>query len=287
MSSQTLTSTNATSHGRRRIRPGTFQADRFMHWSMNAYLGFFLLYLFVPLMIMVVAAFNENRIPSVTEWQGTTLHWFEVLFQNERMWQAVLNSLVIGAGVVVMSLTFGLAGALLLSRLHSRANTLFYAILVSPLLTPGIILGISTLIFWNNFGVPGGLFLTVVAQSTFISAYCMLLFLARLQRFDPALEEAALDLGASHRQVFYKITLPFLKPAILSGGVIAFLQSFENYNTTLFAIGSDYTLTTNIASRVKMGLTPEINALGVIFIAVTLVLSIVYEIRRRRSKPVE
>jgi len=186
--------------------------------------------------------------------------------------------------VIAMSLTLGLAGALLLTRLRTRARTFIYAVLVSPLLTPGIILGISTLIFWSNLGIGGGLFLATVAQSTFISAYCMLLFMARLQRFDPALEEAALDLGASHQQVFWKITLPFLRPTILTGAVLAFLQSFENFNTTVFAIGPDTTMTIQIASMVRLGLNPEVNALAVLFIVMTIAIAIAYELKRRAEK---
>src|SRR3546814_9171401 len=100
--------------------------------------------------------------------------------------------------------------------------------------------------------------LTVLSQASFISAYTMLIFLARLQRFDRAQEEAALDLGASHPQVFRHILLPFLRPAILSASVLAFLSSFENYNTTTFAILADKTLTTVLAGRVRQGTTPSI-----------------------------
>ncbi|WP_244433560.1 ABC transporter permease [Azospirillum sp. B506] len=156
--------------------------------------------------------------------------------------------------------------------------------MVSPLLTPGVIVGISTLVFWREwFGVSGGLFLTVVAQSSFIAAYAMLLFSARLERFDPALEEAALDLGATHGQVFRRITLPYLMPAILSAALLAFLQSFENYNTTLFVRGLDTTLTVFIATKVRTGLTPAVNALSLVLIALTVLGAVVYEILRRRE----
>ena len=161
---------------------------------------------------------------------------------------------------------------------------MIYAVLVSPLLTPGIILGISTLVFWNNLGVGGGLFLATLAQSTFISAYCMLLFMARLQRFDSVLEEAALDLGASHQKVFWRITLPFLRPTILTGGVLAFLQSFENFNTTVFAIGTDTTMTIKLASMARLSLSPEVNALAVIFIVMTVAIAVLYELKRRADK---
>jgi spermidine/putrescine transport system permease protein len=195
-----------------------------------------------------------------------------------------VTSVIIGLGVVVLAVPIGLAAALLLWRLHSRARTVLYAVMVSPLLTPGVIIGISTLVFWDRWlEVRGGLFLTVIAQSSFIAAYAMLLFMARLQRFDPVLEEAALDLGATHLQVFRRITLPYLMPAILSAAFIAFLQSFENYNTTIFVRGLDTTLTVYIASKVRTGLTPAVNALSVILIVLTVAGAVFYELIRRRK----
>jgi len=250
----------------------------------NVYLVIFFAYMFLPLIFMMMAAFNSPTIPTAFPIRELTLDWFGALLGNTQLWAAALNSVIIGVGVICLTVPLGLAGALVLTRLHSRARTVIYAILVSPLLTPGIILGISTLVFWNSFGVPGGLFLAIVAQSSFISAFAMLLFMARLQRFDPALEEAALDLGASHQQVFWKITVPFLRPTILTAAVLAFLQSFENFNTTVFAIGPESTLTIQIASMVRLGLSPEVNALAVIFIVATVSIAVAYELKRRAEK---
>lgn len=259
-------------------------AATFRRWVTGAYLVLFFGYLFLPLGIMAAATFNSSRFPTITPWMGFTLQWFGALWADQRMWQALGTSLLVGAGVIAVAVPLGLAAALLLDRLHSRARTFLYAVMVSPLLTPGVIVGISTLVFWREwFGVTGGLFLTILAQSSFIAAYAMLLFLARLQRFDPTLEEAALDLGATHGQVFRRITLPYLTPAILSASFLAFLQSFENYNTTLFVRGLDTTLTIYIASKVRTGLTPAVNALSLILIALTILGAVVYEILRRRE----
>ncbi len=273
-------------------RPGSAAQGGFLGLSPNSliriatkgYLLVFFGYMFLPLVFMVIAAFNTPGIPQAIPFEGFTFKWFDRLFGNEPLWAAVLNSVIIGCGVICLSTFLGLAGALLLTRLQTKARTFIYGVLVSPLLTPGIILGISTLVFWNNLGVGGGLFLATLAQGTFISAYCMLLFMARLQRFDHDLEEAALDLGASHQQVFWKITVPFLKPTILTGAVIAFLQSFENFNTTVFAIGTDTTMTIQLASMARLSLTPEVNALAVIFIGLTVVIAIFYELKRRAER---
>jgi spermidine/putrescine transport system permease protein len=129
-----------------------------------------------------------------------------------------------------------------------------------------------------------GVVLAILGQSSFVAAYALLIIMARLQRFDRAQEEAALDLGASHPQVFWHILLPFLKPALISAAVIAFLSSFENYNTTTFAILADKTLVTVLAGEVRQGTTPALSALAVIIIGLSLLGAIIYEIMKRREE---
>lgn len=214
-------------------------------------------------------------------WRQFTLNWFAVLWQDTLMWQSIANSLAIGLAVVLLAVPIGLSAALLLTRLQSKSQPFLYAMLVSPILTPGVILGISTLIFWNQIGLEGGLFLTVIGQTTFIASFSMLIFMAQLQRLDPALEEAALDLGASHLQTFAKIVFPYLKATFITAAFISFLQSFENYNTTLFVIGADTTMTVKIASMIRLGLTPEVNALSVVFIAITVLAAALYTLMRK------
>jgi spermidine/putrescine transport system permease protein len=250
---------------------------------LNIYMAVFFAYMFLPLILMVAAGFNDFSPPSVTVWKGFTLKWFWVLAEDTRMWQGLINSLVIATGVIIVSLPLGLAGAFLITRLDSRYNGLLYGIMVSPLLTPGIILGISTLIFWRAGGVSGGLFTAAIAQTTYISSFTMLMFMARLKRQDVTLEEAAMDLGASHAQVFRRITIPFLKPTILTGSIVAFLQSFENYNTTIFSIGGSHTLVTEIGSRMRFGLSPSVNVIGIIFVILTVVGASIYVLLRARE----
>jgi len=251
---------------------------------LNLYLGLFFLYMFLPLILMVVAGFNDFSPPSVTVWKGFTFRWFGELTDDTRMWIGLLNSVLIAALVIVIALPLGLAGAFLVTRLQSRFNGLLYGVMVSPLLTPGIILGISTLVFWRDLSVPGGLFTAAIAQATFIASYAMLMFMARLQRQDVTLEEAAMDLGATHARAFRRITIPFLKPTILTASVIAFLQSFENYNTTIFAIGGSHTLVTEIGSRMRFGLSPVVNVIGMIFVVLTFVFAALYVLFREREK---
>lgn len=250
---------------------------------LRLYMALFFAYMFLPLGVMLVAGFNDYSPPSITVWQGGTLRWFSELWADERMWSGLANSIIIAAAVILLSLPMGLSGALLLSKMGGRTGGLLYAIMVSPLLTPGLIIGISTAIFWRHMGAAAGLMTAILAQSAFISSYAMLMFMARLQRQDTTLEEAALDLGATQAQAFRRITLPFLRPTIVSAAVIAFLQSFENYNTTIFSIGGQHTLVTEIGSRMRFGMSPMINAIGILFIVATLIGAVIWGILRQRE----
>ncbi|MEE2600485.1 MAG: ABC transporter permease [SAR324 cluster bacterium] len=242
---------------------------------------------------MSITAFNSAGFPRLAPWDCFSTEWFGVLVNDARMMSGFKNSLIIGIAVVFVSVPIGLAGALMLSQLSDRVRPVFYTLTISTILVPGVVLGISTLIFWDRMGAMfntgyesffyDGIFLTIIGQSTFISAYTMLVFISRLQRFDSVLEEAALDLGATNIQYFRKILLPFLKPAIGSAAVLAFLASFENYNTTVFTIVSESTLTTVLASKVRYGINPSISALAVIIIGLTLTAAFIHEVLKRRE----
>ena len=255
---------------------------------MGFYLTLFFAFLFGPLVVMCVTAFNTPSYPQAWPLEGFTLEWFVKLYNDRGVMEGLSNSFLIGFFVVALSVPLGLAGAIVMTQVYPRARGLYYLVVVSPVLTPGVIIGISTVIFWKDVAhwtgtdsLFNGILLATFGQATFISAYCMLLFLSRLQRYDRVQEEAALDLGASRTQVFFDILLPFLRPAIVSAAVIAFLSSFENYNTTTFAILANKTLTTVLAGRVRQGMTPAISALAFVIIAVTVVGAIVYEAVKR------
>jgi spermidine/putrescine transport system permease protein len=258
------------------------------------YILLFFMFLFAPLIMMSMAAFNDVDFPQVVPWEGFTTRWFPALFRDALMMEGIVNSIWIGIGVMALSVPIGLAAAIVMTQVHKRLQTVYYTIVVSPVLMPGVILGISTLVFWDRLGTIvdadyesfyySGMFLTIIGQSTFISAYTMLVFLARLQRFDRTQEEAALDLGATHVQVFWKVLIPFMRPAIFSAMGLAFLTSFENYNTTVFTIQAESTLTTVLAGKVRMGTQPDLAALAVLIIGVTLVGAVAIEVAQRREK---
>jgi spermidine/putrescine transport system permease protein len=260
----------------------THSFGRFLIWL---YVVIFLFYMLAPLVIMGGAALNNSRFPSVYPWVGLTDRWFIDLWNDDRMWTAVRNTIVVAFAVVVLSVPIGTAAAILINGLQSKARSFLYGVMVAPILTPGAVIGISTLLFWNRFDVPAGLHLATLGQVSFIAAYVMLLVLARLQSFDQGLEEAALDLGASHAQVMRRIVIPHLYPAIGAGALIAFFQSVENFNITLFTTGGgNNTLTVYVGSKVRSGITPTINALALILILMTVVGAVAYEVLRRRAE---
>ena len=278
-----------------------------MNFLMGIYILVFFTYLFGPLIIMSFTAFNSAEFPAITPWECFSFRWFNEgkiaydgqhlagLLTDWRLHDGLISSLIIGAGVVCLSVPIGMAAAIVLTQVKSQLRDIYYSISIMPVLFPGVIIGISTVVLWDRIaGLGGGgfisdvgrngIFLTILAQTCFISTYCFLIFVARLQRFDQTQEEAALDLGASQTQVFFKILIPYLAPAIASAAVIAFLASFENYNTTVFSILSDQTLTTVIASKVRLGISPALSALALTIIALTVIAAVTYEILRRRQE---
>lgn len=263
------------------------------------YMVLFVVYLLVPLVVMSGAAFNDSKLPSIVPWKGFTTMWFGEMISDQRMMLAFVNTLWVAVAVAVISIIVGTASAILINSVSGRARTALYGMMISTILIPGVVIGISTMIMWTKlggalFGADGkpwpfipGLHLSILGQVSYIAAMVMLLVLARLQSFDAGLEEAALDLGASHAQVMRRILLPHLYPAIAAGGAVAFFQSIENFNVTQFTRGGADTLTVYVFSKVRSGITPTINALAFLLICVTLVLAVIYEINRRRLARIE
>jgi spermidine/putrescine transport system permease protein len=269
---------------------------KFRQTLAQAYTVLFLIFLLAPLVVMSGAAFNDSKLPSIVPWKGWTTMWFTEMIQDQRMMVAFANTLWVAVAVALISVIVGTAAAILINSVSGRARTALYGMMISTILIPGVVIGISTMILWTKMGnalgtefflFNPGLHLSVLGQVSYIAAMVMLLVLARLQSFDAGLEEAALDLGASHAQVMRRILLPHLYPAIGAGAAVAFFQSIENFNVTQFTRGGADTLTVYVFSKVRAGITPTINALAFLLIVVTLVLAVIYEINRRRRARIE
>jgi spermidine/putrescine transport system permease protein len=262
----------------------------------HVYMVLFLIYLLAPLVVMSGAAFNDSKLPSIVPWRGFTTIWFSEMIADQRMMVAFANTLWVAAAVALISVVVGTASAILINSISGKIRTVLYGLMISTILIPGVVIGISTMILWTKMGnaigtefflFNPGLHLSVLGQVSYIAAMVMLLVLARLQSFDAGLEEAALDLGASHTQVMRRILLPHLYPAIGAGAAVAFFQSIENFNVTQFTRGGADTLTVYVFSKVRAGITPTINALAFLLILVTLILALIYEINRRRRASIE
>lgn len=277
----------------------------FLRWIYGGYMLAFFLYLVAPLAAAGAFAFNDSMFPALP-WKGFTLDWFFGtsepmlgMFHDRRLMKGLENSLYIGVIVSALAVTAGTCNAFLFERKQFPGKNFFYILMIVPLVIPGVILGISILIFASmiandveeTFGLEldflrPGLFLVIIGQFSFLTTITSLVIGARLRKFDIALEEAALNLGASRLRVLFTVTLRFLAPALFSAFVVAFLISFENFNTTLMLVGSDAPLTITMYDRmVKVGSTPVLNAVSFFLMIGSGVLALLSVVLQRDKTP--
>lgn len=266
--------------------------SRLLRTVYAGYVGVFFLYLAAPLTMVALFAFNDSPFPSLP-WEGFTLDWFVAssgerigLFFDDAIHDSLWVSIVVAFWVSVGSVLVGTCNAFLFERYEFRFKGFLYLLMLTPLVIPGVILGIALLVFTNGlanqlydgFGLDldilrPGLALVILGQFSFIATIATLVISARLRKFDRSLEEAALNLGATHMGAVRTVTLPYLKPALFGAGMIAFLMSFENFNTTLMLVGSDSPLTITMFGRLRDGSTPVLNAVSLMLMVVSAVLA--------------
>lgn len=270
----------------------------------GAYIALFFVFLMMPLVVVAVFAFNDSMFPSLP-WGGFTFDWFFNdseprlgLFHDGRLLKSIWTSFYIACWVTLLSVSVGITNAFLFERRNFPFKNILYMLMILPLVIPGVILGISILVFsstiatWleNNVGLDleflrPSTFLVVMGQFSFIATITTLIIAARLRKFDTDLEEAAQSLGASKLTAIWTITIPYLKPAIIGSVIVSFLMSFENFNTTLMLVGSDQPLTIAMYGRMREGSTPQLNALSLLLMGVSggLALLSVFVQRERKS----
>lgn len=236
---------------------------------LSAYTWLIICVFFFPSLVMFAGAFDSNGL-------------FQHVDPN-RFLTCLGNSIEIAFLVVPFSILFGLSGAVVLIKCQPRFSGALWGIVLSPILIPGIVIGVSALLLWGRFNLSAGYFSIVFAQTTFISSYCLLIISSRLQKMPIDFERSAISLGASPNQTFFRITLPYLWPSILSSLVIAFLASVENYNTTMFAKGGFCTLATEIGSMTRHpnGAPPVVNFLGFFIIVATFICAAIYTFNKK------
>jgi len=243
-------------------RPG------FLSWA----LWFGYAFLYVPIALLVIYSFNENRL--VTVWSGFSVRWYGELLQNDQLLSAARLSLEVGAISATISTVLGTIAGLALARFgRFRGRTLFGGMITAPLVMPEVITGLSLLLVFvaleGLIGWPGGRGMTTItiAHTTFTMAYVAVVVQSRLVSMDESLEEAAMDLGARPAKVFFVITLPIISPAIVSGWLLAFTLSLDDLVIASFVSGPGATtLPMVIFSSVKFGVSPQVNALATIIV---------------------
>ena len=269
------------------------------------YVSIFFVYLIAPLVVVAVFAFNDSLFPSLP-WNGFTLDWFVNdteprlgLFHDHALTESIGTSAIVAFWVTVLAVSVGTCNAFLFEREKFPFKDFLYILMLAPLVIPGVILGISILVFSNSIinwvealsgieidALRPGLALVVAGQFAFITTIVTLVVSARLRKFDPTLEEAALNLGATRLVAIRTITLPYLKPALIGAAIVTFLMSFENFNTTLMLVGSDAPLTIEMYDRLREGSTPVLNAVSILLMVGSGILALLsIFVQRDRNKP--
>ena len=277
--------------------------SRWLTVSTALYVAAFLIFLFLPLVVVAVFAFNDAPYPA-PPWHGFTLDWFlgnsakgrVGLFADSDLLGSLWTSCIVAVWVTVLAALIGTSNAFLLERGKFWGKPALSIMMLAPLVIPGVILGISILAFasrvaefiedtvgWDMDILRPGLPLVVLGQFSYIATIATLTISARLRRFDFTLEEAALNLGASKAAVFRTILLPYLRPALFGSAAISFLMSFADFNTTLMLVGSDAPLTVMMYGRMREGATPVLNAVSLFLMLASAILALT--LLRRSRKP--
>ncbi|WP_342239471.1 ABC transporter permease subunit [Inquilinus sp. OTU3971] len=266
-------------------------------WFLFTALVFGYAFLYVPIILLMIYSFNESRL--VTIWGGFSTKWYGTLLQNQQMMDAARRSLEIAAIAATVACVFGTVAGLVLARFgRFRGRTLFSGMVTAPLVMPEVITGLSLLLLFvameGLFGFPQGrgMVTITIAHITFCLAYVAVVVQSRLVSLDESIEEAAMDLGARPLTVFFWITLPIISPAVIAGWLLSFTLSLDTLVITSFVSGpGSTTLPVYIFSKVKLGVTPEINALATIIVVIVTTgvviagaLLVRHEKKRRRDE---
>ena len=256
------------------------------------YVGVITVITYIPIIMTVIYSFNASKLTSV--WEGFSLKWYQELFRDRDLKEALLNSLILAALSCSCAVLIGTTGALGMHRAKRKRvagggiagafgekaggllDDVIAYVAMLPIMIPEIILGMVFLSIFSLMGLPFGMVTLVIAHTTFCVPYVYSMVKARLVGLDKSLEEAALDLGASPVRVFFDITLPQIMPAILSGVMLAFAMSFDDVVISIFVTGPKVnTLPVKIYTKLKTGVTPEINALATVMLSITVALMLV------------
>ena len=241
------------------------------------YLGFIFVLMYLPIAVVIVFSFNESKLP--VRFTRFSLKWYQELIHDDAMLESLGNSLFLGVVSCLVSAVIGTLGAVGLSRIHWKTKGILEYISILPLMIPEIILGMVLMAFFYMLNLPFGMLTLLIGHTVFCVPYILMEVKARLAGMDPSLEEAARDLGAGPFRAFLDITLPLILPAVMSGSLLAFAMSMDDVVISIFVISPRVsTLPIKVYTQLKTGVTPEINALCTIMLAVTLLVLLVYSL---------
>ncbi len=256
---------------------------RRVSWFNLTSLTFGFAFLYLPMVVLVVYSFNSNKL--VTVWAGFSTKWYGALFRNEAFLDAAWVTLRVALVSSTLATVLGTMAAYVLVRGgRFRGRTLFSGMLYAPLVMPDVILGLSLLLLFISIGLDRGMTTIILAHTTFAMSYVAVVVSSRLVSFDRALEEAALDLGCTPWDAFRSVTLPIIAPAVISGWLLGFTLSLDDLVIASFTSGpSSTTLPIKIFSAVRLGVSPEINALSSILIGIVTVGVITFSVTSKRA----
>lgn len=234
------------------------------------------LFLYAPIIVLIAFSFESGNY-STLPWSGFTLKWYDALMANDRILSSMLNSLYVGGVVTTAGTVLGTLGAIALVRYDFRLKQGYRALVVAPMTIPGLILGVALLMWFKYIGFSTNLKTVMIGQLVFVTPFVLITVSSRLQGFDPTLEEAARDLGATRFQVYKRVTLPLLLPGIVSGALFAFTLSFDDFLIAFFTSGVENTLPIYIWSKIQHGTSPVINAISTVVLLVSISLVVISE----------
>lgn len=240
-------------------------------------------FIYLPIVILMIFSFNSQKLN--IRWEGFTLHWYGVLFQDKDVLLATQNTLIIALISTLFATVIGTMAALALQRYRFPGYVFAELILYVPVIIPEVVMGIALLIFFATLGFKLGLSTIILAHIAFCIPFVTLVVRARLHSFDRSIEEAAMDLGANEFVTFWRVTLPTILPGVISGALLAFTLSLDDYVITYFTAGpGSTTLPLRIFSMVRFAVTPEVNALSTLWVLVVfLVLGLGQLLQRSRA----
>ena len=249
----------------------------------KVYLAVLTILMYLPLVMVVIFSFNESRLSA--SFTGFSLKWYEILAQDRDLKEALMNSIVLGVLSCGISAVIGTLGAVGMARVNYRSKGMMEYLSTIPIMIPEIILGMVFLVFFSLLNLPFGMITLVIAHTTFCVPYIFMMVKARLVGIDKSLEEAARDLGAGSVRTFFDITMPLIMPAVLSGSLLAFAMSFDDVVISIFVNGPRLnTLPVKVYAQLKTGVTPEINALCTIILAVIILVLVLSSLIAKKTQ---